>query len=171
MDWSDVADLALAIFLVLVGVGLAYAFYRLAGLLLQLTRSVGRMTDETLPILTRAQTTMDGVNAQLGHVDEIMQSAVGATKGAERAVSGVTNTVSAPVRKLSGMTSAAQEAIKTFRARRAAGRADGDITARRPVVQPDAVPPATPPAAAPHPHESPYPAAPATPPAGTDAPA
>ena len=87
MDWSDVASLALAIFLVLVGLGLFYLFFRLGGLFGQLDNSVEELTDETVPILTRVQVTVDEVNAQLGHVDEIMTSAVNATKSAESASS------------------------------------------------------------------------------------
>ena len=122
MDWSDVANLALAIFLVLVGIGLFYMFFRLGGLFGQLDNSVEELTDETVPILTRVQTTVDGVNDQLGHVDEIMQSAVGATKSAENAASTVSGAVSAPARALAGLTAAASEALRSFKARRAAGR-------------------------------------------------
>ncbi|MEI7519931.1 MAG: DUF948 domain-containing protein [Thermoleophilia bacterium] len=137
MDWSDVANLALAIFLVLVGIGLFYMFFRLGGLFGQLDTSVEELTDETVPILTRVQTTVDGVNDQLGHVDEIMQSAVGATKSAEKAASTVSGAVSAPARALSGFTASAGEALRSFKARRAAGR----------------------PASGPVKHESPYPTA------------
>ena len=87
MSWSDVASLALAIFLVLVGVGLFYLFFRLGGLFGQLDTSVEEITDETVPILTRVQVTVDEVNAQLGHVDEIMTTAVSATGARSRCTS------------------------------------------------------------------------------------
>ena len=123
MSWSDVASLALAIFLVLVGVGLFYLFFRLGGLFGQLDESVGGITDETVPILTRVQVTVDEVNAQLGHVDEIMTTAVSATKNAEQAVSTVSKAVTTPARALSGLTASASEALRSFKARRAAGTA------------------------------------------------
>ena len=121
MSWSDVASLALAIFLVLVGVGLFYLFFRLGGLFGQLDTSVEEITDETVPILTRVQVTVDEVNAQLGHVDEIMTTAVSATKSAEQAASTVSKAVMAPARALSGVTASATEAVRSFKARRAAG--------------------------------------------------
>ena len=124
MSWSDVASLALAIFLVLVGVGLFYLFFRLGGLFGQLDTSVEEITDETVPILTRVQVTVDEVNAQLGHVDEIMTTAVSATKSAEQAASTVSKAVTAPARALSRVTASAGEALRSFKSRRAAGRPD-----------------------------------------------
>ena len=124
MSWSDVASLALAIFLVLVGAGLFYLFRRLGGLFGQLDNSVEEITNETVPILTRVQVTVDEVNAQLGHVDEIMTTAVSATKSAEQAASTVSKAVTAPARALSGVTASASEALRSFRARRASGGDD-----------------------------------------------
>jgi hypothetical protein len=125
MSWSDVASLALAIFLVLVGAGLFYLFFRLGGLFGQLDESVEEITDETVPILTRVQVTVDEVNAQLGHVDEIMTSAVGATKSAEQAASTVSKAVTGPARALGGLTASAGEAVRSFKARRASGGPEG----------------------------------------------
>ncbi len=122
MSWSDVASLALAIFLILVGAGLFYLFFRLGGLFGQLDTSVEEITDETVPILTRVQVTVDEVNAQLGHVDEIMTTAVSATKSAEQAASTVSKAVTAPARALGGITASASEALRSFKARRATGR-------------------------------------------------
>ena len=120
MDWSDVLKLALSIFLVLTGIGLAYLFVRMAGVFARLGVSLTRVTDEVVPILNKAQTTVDGVNLELTRVDEIMQTAVGATKGAERTVQTVSSAVTAPVRKLTGLAAGAREAVATLRARRAA---------------------------------------------------
>jgi len=120
VDWSDVLKLALSIFLVLTGIGLAYLFVRMAGVFVRLGVSLTRVTDEVVPILNKAQTTVDGVNLELTRVDEIMQTAVGATKGAERTVQTVSSAVTAPVRKLTGLAAGAREAVATLRARRAA---------------------------------------------------
>jgi hypothetical protein len=88
-------------------------------------------------------------------------------------VTEVSSAVGAPVRKLSGISTATKEALKTFKARRAAGRPDTDITASRPVVTVAGPPPAGPAPAAPaeprHRPESPYPTGPAAPPAGPPA--
>ena len=71
-----------------------------------------------------AQTTVDGINLELERVDEIMVSAVNATKGAEKTVTSISNAVTAPVKKASGWAAAAKEAMATFRARRAQEAAD-----------------------------------------------
>jgi hypothetical protein len=120
VEWSDVLKLALSIFLILTGVGLAYLFVRMAGVFARLGVSVTRVTDEVVPILNKAQTTVDGVNLELLRVDEMMKTAVGATKGAERTVQTVSSAVTKPVRKLTGLAAGAKEAVATLRARRAA---------------------------------------------------
>ena len=179
MSWSDVLKLALSIFLVLTGVGLAYLFVRMAGVFARLGTSVTRVTDEVVPILNKTQTTVDGVNLELLRVDEIMKTAVGATKGAERTVQTVSSAVTAPVRKLTGIAAGAREAVATLKARRAADAVlpmaplpPPPVTPSQPVetssvppVPPTAAPPPVPPtppapgAAAPGPdtkHDSPY---------------
>jgi hypothetical protein len=120
VDWSDILKLALSIFLVLTGVGLAYLFVRMAGVFARLGVSVTRVTDEVVPILNKAQTTVDGVNLELLRVDEMMKTAVSATKGAERTVQTVSSAVTMPVRKITGLAAGAREAVATLRARRAA---------------------------------------------------
>ena len=155
MDWSDVLKLALSIFLIVTGLGLAYLFLRMAGVFQRLGSSLTRITDEVVPILNRAQTTVDGVNLELARVDEIMKTAVGATKGAEKTVQTVSTAVTTPVRKVTGLAAGVREAVATLRARRAAGAADRAAAPppRRP--RPPAAPPPpapaapTPPAAAP----------------------
>ncbi len=119
--WADVLRGALSFFLIIVGVGIAYVCFRLGGVLSRMSTTVVRVTDEVVPILTRAQTTVDGINLELQRVDEIMVSAVNATKGAEKTVTSISNAVTAPVKKASGWAAAAKEAMATFRARRADG--------------------------------------------------
>ena len=51
MDWSDLLKLALSIFLILTGIGLAYLFLRVAGVFQRLGTSVNRLTDKGKPIV------------------------------------------------------------------------------------------------------------------------
>ncbi len=119
--WADVLRGALSFFLIIVGVGIAYVCFRLGGVLRRMSMTVVRVTDEVVPILTRAQTTVDGINLELERVDEIMVSAVNATKGAEKTVTSISNAVTSPVKKTSGWAAAAKEAMATFKAKRAEG--------------------------------------------------
>ncbi len=119
--WADVLRAALSFFLIIVGIGIAYVCFRLGGMLRRMSMTVVRVTDEVVPILSRAQTTVDGINLELQRVDEIMVSAVNATKGAEKTVTSLSNAVTAPVKKASGFAAAAKEAMATFRAKRAEG--------------------------------------------------
>ena len=137
MEWSDVLKLALSIFLIATGLGLSYLFLRMAGVFARLGVSVTRLTDEVVPILNKTQTTVDGVNLELARVDEIMKTAVGATKGAEKTVQTVSSAITSPVRKVSGLAAGAREAVATLRARRAAD------AAARPEPPPETPPPAT----------------------------
>ncbi len=121
INWTDVLKGATAFFLVMAGIGTVYVCVRLGGLLARMAKTVGAMTDEVVPILTRAQTTVDGINLELVRVDDIMVTAVNATKGAEKTVSSISGAVTAPVRKASGLAAMAKEAFATFRTRRVAG--------------------------------------------------
>jgi len=151
VDWSDVLTAALAFFLLVTGLGLGYLLYRMAGLFMSLSRSVDLMTDETVPILSRAQITMDGVNQEIGRVDEIMISAVNATKGTEKAVTALSRGITAPVRKLSGLSAGVLEAVATFRSRWAAEAADRDYGRSDPPPPPPPPPPSAPLKTAPRP--------------------
>jgi hypothetical protein len=142
VEWSDVLKLALSIFLIVTGLGLSYLFLRMAGVFARVGSSVTRITDEVVPILNKAQTTVDGVNLELSRVDEIMQTAVGATKGAEKTVQTVSSAVTSPVRKLTGLAAGAREAVATLRARRAAERAERPTPAPPPEPAPAVPPPA-----------------------------
>jgi hypothetical protein len=147
--WADVLRAALSFFLVIVGVGIAYVCFRLGGVLRRMSMTVARVTDEVVPILSRAQTTVDGINLELQRVDEIMVSAVNATKGAEKTVTSLSHAVTGPVKKASGFAAAAKEAMATFRAK----RAESVHVDPTPVVP--SAPTADPPAAAAAPRSSP----------------
>lgn len=129
IDWGDVLRGSLSVFLILAGVGILFVCIKLGALLGRLGRTVGSMTDEIVPILNRAQGTVDGINLELARVDEIMVTAVNATKGAEKTVTTLSHAAVAPVKKASGLAAAAKEALATFRARRQAGPDEADLRA------------------------------------------
>ena len=170
MDWSDVLKLALSIFLILTGIGLAYLFLRMAGVFGRLGVSVTRITDEVVPILNKAQTTVDGVNLELARVDEIMQTAVGATKGAEKTVvtvsSAVTGAGAQAHRPRRGRSEAVATLARPARRRESGLRPAASAAAATPPIPPESppVPPAAEQAAPPPPRRrlTPPPSTPAT---------
>ncbi|MDX6645583.1 MAG: hypothetical protein QOK40_1310 [Miltoncostaeaceae bacterium] len=119
---SDALRATLSFFLVVVGIGLALVFFRLGELLGRLSQTIKRVTEEMIVMLSKAETTMDGVNLELARVDEIMQSAVGATKAAERTATAVSKAVAVPAKKVAGLAAGLKEATATLRARMAANR-------------------------------------------------
>lgn len=137
--WADVLRGSLSFFLVIVGIGIAYVCFRLGGVLARMSTSVQQVTNEVVPILSRAQTTVDGINLELQRVDEIMVSAVNATKGAEKTVTSLSHAVTKPVKKASGFSAAVKEAVATFRARRAAPHDDEPPPPATPTTTADVV--------------------------------
>jgi hypothetical protein len=145
VQWSDVLKAALSVFLVVTGLGLAYLFLRMAGVFGRLGSSVTRVTDEVVPILSKAQTTMDGVNREIDRVDEIMVTAVNGAKGAERTLQTISSAATAPVRILTGVAAGVKEGFATFVARRAADAKQAASAAEDPVRDdPTATPTAAP---------------------------
>jgi len=62
MDASDAWRIALAIFLILTGVGITYALVRLGGLFSTADTSLKQTMGEVVPMLGKASTTIDHVN-------------------------------------------------------------------------------------------------------------
>jgi hypothetical protein len=141
---SDALRAALAFFLVVVGIGLALVFFRLGELFARLSQTIKRVTEEMIVLLSKAETTMDGVNLELARVDEIMQSAVGATKAGERTAIAVSKAVSVPAKKAAGLAAGIKEAAATIRARMAANRVAGGDPPAIPVQDPTAAPATSP---------------------------
>ena len=101
--WSDLAYLALAVFLLAVGLALAYALVRLGGTLARLSAFIRGAQDEVLPVIGKVGGTVDRVNAQLDKVDLVTDSAVDAADSLDTAVRAVSVAVSRPVQKVSGL--------------------------------------------------------------------
>jgi uncharacterized protein YoxC len=132
--WSNLGDLALAIFLIAVGLALAYAFLRLAETFSKISRFVKDTEQELLPVLSKVGGTIDRVNHQLDKVDTMTDSAVDAVAGVDAAVRTVSGAVKRPVQKLAGLATGVAYGASSFRARhdwRSAVQAGKDAAARR----------------------------------------
>jgi hypothetical protein len=115
--WSDLAYLALAVFLLLTGLALAYGALRLGGTLRRASSLLEGTEKELLPVISKLGGTVDRVNGQLDKVDQITDSAVDAVAGVDTAVRTVTGLVTRPIEKLAGLAAGARHAASSLRAR------------------------------------------------------
>lgn len=116
--WSDLGDLALAVFLIVVGLTLGYAFLRLGATLSRLSTFVRRTEKELLPVINKVGGTVDRVNDQLDKVDQMTDSAVEAVNAVDGAVRTVSSAVTKPVAKISGLFSGLSYGASAFREKR-----------------------------------------------------
>lgn len=120
---SDAAYLALAVFLLAVGLGLGYAFIRLGGTFGRLSAFIRGTELELLPVISKVGGSVDRVNAQLDKLDQATDSAVDAVEAVDEAVRAVSFAVKTPVQKLAGLASGLSHGFATLRAKRSFGQA------------------------------------------------
>ena len=117
-SFGDLAYLALAIFLVAVGLGLGWAFLRLAVTLDRLSSLIRGAEREVLPVINKVGGSVDRVNAQLDKLDTATTSAVDAVGAADEAVRAVSFAVKRPVQKLAGLLAGVSHGWASFKSRR-----------------------------------------------------
>src|SRR5215475_12359645 len=120
---GEVVDIALAIFLILVGAGIAWVCLELGATLQRLSAFIKGTQDEVLPVVTKVGTTVDHVNAQMEKVDRITDSAVDAADRADTAVRAVSFAVTRPVQKATGLAAGVNHGIADFKVHRSMRRA------------------------------------------------
>src|SRR3954453_14690219 len=118
MDWSDILRAAAAFFLVLTGLALSYMLIRLAGTLTRTSETLEQVTDQVVPLLAKANTSLDQVNTQLEKVDRMTTSAADAVDAADRSGRAVVGGVTPPVSKIAGLAALVENALGSFKARR-----------------------------------------------------
>jgi uncharacterized protein YoxC len=115
---GDVAYLALAVFLLAVGLGLGFAFLRLAATFQRLSSLIRGTERELLPVIGKVGGSVDRVNAQLDKLDHVTDSAVEAVDAVDATVRTVSGAVKTPVRKVAGLSSGLAHGWATLRAKR-----------------------------------------------------
>jgi uncharacterized protein YoxC len=115
---GDLAYLALAVFLVAVGLGLGWAFVRLAVTFDRLSSLIRGTEREVLPVINKVGGSVDRVNAQLDKLDQATDSAVDAVEAVDQAVRTVSFAVKRPVQKLAGLSAGVSHGWSSFRTRR-----------------------------------------------------
>ena len=106
--WGDLWRLALAVFLLAVGLSFAYLLIRLGGTVARLSAFIQGAEREVLPVINKVGGSVDRVNGQLDKVDKITDSAVDAADSVDTAVRAVSLAVTRPVQKISGLAAAVE---------------------------------------------------------------
>ena len=132
--WDDLWRLALAVFLLAVGLSVAWFFVRLAGTVDRLSSLIKGTEESVLPVAEKVGGTVDRVNVQLDKVDRVTDSAVDAADSVDTAVRAVSMAVTRPVQKVSGFAagvSSGASDLKSSHSWRHAVQAGKDAAARR----------------------------------------
>ena len=105
MEWDSGAfmKICIGVFFLAFGGGTAYALIRLSSMLRRVTSILTDVNKEITPLLTRVEGTLDGVNSELGKVDQITGSVAGMVKTAESATTAVQGAVTKPIKKVAGL--------------------------------------------------------------------
>ena len=115
--WGDLWRLALAVFLLAVGLSFAYLLVRLAGTAGRLSAFIRGAEQEILPVINKVGGSVDRINGQLDKVDQITDSAVDAADSVDTAVRAVSMAVTRPVQKVSGLAAALSYGVSDFKAK------------------------------------------------------
>ena len=123
MEWDGgtIWRIALGVFFILFGAGVAFALFRLGAVLKKLANILGDANTRVIPLLTRLETTLDGVNSEIDKVDQITGSLAGMVKTAEQTTTAIHTAVAAPIRGVSGLVIGVRNSIKSFIAARRKG--------------------------------------------------
>ncbi len=116
MEWDASAfmKIAIGIFFLAFAGGLTLALIRLAGVLKELTVILTDSAREFVPIITRFQTTVDGINSELGKIDEITGSVAHMTGTIESTTAALQSAITTPVKKMAGFSAGVGEALSAF---------------------------------------------------------
>jgi len=115
---GDLAYVALAVFLLAIGLGLGWAFLRLAVTFDRLSSLIRGTEREVLPVINKVGGSVDRVNAQLDKLDTATDSAVDAVVATDEAVRSVSYAVKTPVKKLAGLSAGVSHGWASLRTRR-----------------------------------------------------
>jgi hypothetical protein len=115
---GDVANYALAVFLIAVGAGVAYAFFRLGGTFGRLSSFIKGTERELLPVIHKVGESVDRVNVQLDKVDRVTDSAVDMADSADTAVRAVSIAIARPVEKVAGLAAGLAHGFATLKSQR-----------------------------------------------------
>jgi hypothetical protein len=120
---GDAAYWALAIFLVLLGVGSLIALVKLGQLFDRISSLIRGAERDALPVVVKTGGTVDRVNYQLDKLDTVTDSAVSMADSADTAVRAVSTAIATPVEKVSGLASGIAHGLSSLKKTRSPSEA------------------------------------------------
>ena len=116
--WDDLWKLALAVFLLAIGLTGAYLLVRMAATVDRLSSFIRGAEESVFPVVDKVGGSVDRVNVQLDKVDQITDSAVDAADSVDTAVRAVSLAITRPVQKVSGFAAGVSFGAADFKAHR-----------------------------------------------------
>ena len=114
MDAGDFMRIAIGVFFLLFGIGIAYMLLRLAGVFRAAETTVKDVSRELTPVITRLHTVMDEANSELALVEDVTQSLAVTVGAVERTTVAVTQSVAGPIKALAGVTTGIGAALSAL---------------------------------------------------------
>jgi uncharacterized protein YoxC len=111
---SIVLSYAAAFFFVVVAIAAAYALFKAGKTLERVDKVLTDVDQEGVPLMQKAGTTLDGVNANLGNVDQITKDVADITDKIDNMANAVEGAVSTPARKAAAFSAGVQGAVSSF---------------------------------------------------------
>ena len=109
-----VLDYAAAFFFVVLGIAGLYAAVKFGKVLERVDKVLTDVDTEGVPLMKKAGTTLDGVNANLGNVDQITKDVADITDKIDNMANVVEGAVSTPARKAAAFGAGVQGAFSSF---------------------------------------------------------
>ena len=120
---SLVLRYAAAFFFVVVAIFMAYALFKAAKALERVDKVLVDVDENGVPLMQKAGATLDGVNANLGNVDEITKDVAGITDKLDKMATSVEGAVTTPARKAAAFSAGVKSAVSSFMKRDKSGDA------------------------------------------------
>lgn len=118
---SIVLRYAAAFFFVVVAIFMAYALFKAAKTLERADKVLADVDENGIPLMQKAGATLDGVNANLGNVDEITKDVAGITDKLDKMATSVEGAVTTPARKAAAFSAGVKSAVSSFMKRDKSG--------------------------------------------------
>ena len=109
-----VLSYAAAFFFVAVAIASVYALVKLGGMVNRVDVVLDDVDRQAVPLMQKAGTTLDGVNANLGNVDQITKDVADITDKIDTLANAVEGAVSTPARKAASFSAGVQGAVTSF---------------------------------------------------------